>query len=91
LAANDYSVNPTNKFKNLSLFNNDPKIHPVIEIAQKSLVVLDSELIQRFCIQEGDLVLQKAEDNCIRLVFAKNRTSQKVSINRPINNEDQGV
>ncbi len=62
---------------------NGPKIHPVIEVAQKILVVLDSELIQRFCIQEGDLTLQEADDNCIRLVFTKNRVGEKLSSNQP--------
>lgn len=75
---NDYNPYPTNRFKNISLLNSSPKIHSVIIIAQKCLITIDEELVQKIGIQDGDKVSQMYDGtHTIRLVFkdTKNRTA----------------
>jgi predicted molibdopterin-dependent oxidoreductase YjgC len=68
----DYTNGTARNLKNFSLLNNDPKTHTVIGIAERILVPIDEELVNRLGIKDGD-ILSQIVDDAGRLVFTKNK------------------
>ena len=79
------------KFKNQTGIQNDPKTYTVIEIAEKHLLPIDPEIVQKLGIRDGDIVSQ-IEDGAgtIKLIFKDTKNGSRPQVSQQADDQDYG-